>query len=449
MQLIKKIIHYLNLQKDIPFLLLHFGLFIVLLGGILGHPHLQRVKLTAWLCKPERSAVDSRKNVVELPFTIVLNSFTIDEYPPKLGLLDNATGKTMQKKSENIWIDKDFTHGKLLDWQITIEKHLDNAVCVTSDDTVDYVEYPSVGAVCALYVKALNLKTQQQQEGWVTCGSFLFPPLALPLDAQVSLFMHNRAPQRYASDVSVYTKSGTIHGIIEVNKPLKIAGWKIYQSDYDKNKGKWSRISVLELVRDPWLPVVYVGIWIMIAGALGMFLFTLKKKNRSVWMLSLCAIVAIIFICVHIFKHKTLLPALQSLWFVPHVSVYMMAYAVLGMAAILAIYLLIFRKKERWNKKMELCDNLIYTGFAFYTLGMLFGALWAKEAWGDYWSWDPKETWAAATWLAYLAYIHFRLYRPNKRRIALAIMLLAFLVLQICWYGIKWISTAGSSMHVY
>ena len=48
---------------------------------------------------------------------------------------------------------------------------------------------------------------------------------------------------------------------------------------------------------------------------------------------------------------------------------------------------------------MSLCDNLVYVGMAFLTIGMLFGALWAKEAWGHYWNWDPKETWAAATWL--------------------------------------------------
>ena len=58
---------------------------------------------------------------------------------------------------------------------------------------------------------------------------------------------------------------------------------------------------------------------------------------------------------------------------------------------------------------MSLCDNLVYVGMAFLTIGMLFGALWAKEAWGHYWNWDPKETWAAATWLGYLIYIHYRL----------------------------------------
>ena len=164
---------------------------------------------------------------------------------------------------------------------------------------------------------------------------------------------------------------------------------------------------------------------------------------------TLCAMVAFVFICVHIFKHKNLAPALQSLWFVPHVTAYMVAYAVLSATAIWALYLLIFRKKEFLDKCMELCDNLIYTGFSFLTLGMLFGALWAKQAWGHYWSWDIKEILAAATWLSNLAYLHFRLFRPNEHRTALAIMLLAFLVLLLCWHGINWLPTAGSSIHTY
>lgn len=73
------------------------------------------------------------------------------------------------------------------------------------------------------------------------------------------------------------------------------------------------------------------------------------------------------------------MPALQSPWFAPHVIVYMFAYAMLGAAAAMTIYLLWFRKKEIAAKKMDLCDNLVCVGLSFVTLGMLFGALWAKE----------------------------------------------------------------------
>lgn len=172
------------------------------------------------------------------------------------------------------------------------------------------------------------------------------------------------------------------------------------------------------------------------------------------WILTFSTLLSFIFICINIFRpeihNKTLMPALQSPWFAPHVIIYMFAYAMLGAAAVMAVYLLAFKKKEIIAKELELCDNLVYVGISFMTLGMLFGALWAKEAWGHYWSWDPKETWAAITWFSYLVYIHFRLGFFLKRRLALGLLLLSFIFLQMCWWGINYLpSTQGSSIHVY
>lgn len=173
------------------------------------------------------------------------------------------------------------------------------------------------------------------------------------------------------------------------------------------------------------------------------------------WILGFSTILSLVFICVNLFKpeihDKTLMPALQSPWFAPHVIVYMFAYAMLGAATITAIYLSWFRKKRPvTDDEMALCDNLVHVGLAFMTLGMLFGALWAKEAWGHYWSWDPKETWAAATWVSYLVYIHVRLQGKRKYRTALAILLVSFALLQMCWYGINYLPSArGNSVHTY
>ena len=85
------------------------------------------------------------------------------------------------------------------------------------------------------------------------------------------------------------------------------------------------------------------------------------------------------------------MPALQSPWFAPHVIVYMFAYAMLGAAVVMAVYLLWFKKKDIERKEMDLCDNLTYVGLAFMTLGMLTGAIWAKEAWGHYVGLGPER----------------------------------------------------------
>lgn len=172
------------------------------------------------------------------------------------------------------------------------------------------------------------------------------------------------------------------------------------------------------------------------------------------WILGFGTLLSVVFICVNILKpeihNKALMPALQSPWFAPHVIIYMFAYAMLGASAVMAIYLLWVRKNRCDEKEMALCDNLVYVGLSFMTLGMLTGALWAKEAWGHYWAWDPKETWAAVTWFSYLTYIHMRIGLQQKRRLSLSVLLISFVFLQMCWWGINYLPSAqGSSIHTY
>ncbi|MCC8154183.1 MAG: cytochrome c biogenesis protein CcsA [Tannerellaceae bacterium] len=179
------------------------------------------------------------------------------------------------------------------------------------------------------------------------------------------------------------------------------------------------------------------------------------SRWRYNWILSFSTLMAVVFICINLFTpeihNKALMPALQSPWFAPHVIVYMFAYALLGAAAIIACWFLLPANRRKQDAGiMSLTDNLVYVGTAFITIGMLFGALWAKEAWGHYWSWDPKETWAAATWMGYLVYIHFRLYHKSSSHSALGVLLISFLLLQICWLGVNYLpSVQGTSIHVY
>ena len=172
------------------------------------------------------------------------------------------------------------------------------------------------------------------------------------------------------------------------------------------------------------------------------------------WILSFSTIMALVYITVNLLKPqihtKSLMPALQSPWFAPHVIVYMFSYGMLGAATIMALYVLIFKKDDVTARETSTTDNLVSTGLAFLTFGMLFGALWAQEAWGTYWAWDPKETWAAITWLTYLLYVHYRISRPKDHQTAMWILILAFICLQICWWGINYLPSAhATSVHVY
>lgn len=172
------------------------------------------------------------------------------------------------------------------------------------------------------------------------------------------------------------------------------------------------------------------------------------------WLLSFTTILSTVFIVINIAKpdihNKVLMPALQSPWFSPHVIIYMFSYAILGAVTLIAIYYLLREKKITDTIKiMHMTDNLVYIGTAFITIGMLLGAIWAKEAWGHYWSWDPKETWAAATWISYLIYIHIRLRNDTSNRIAMIVIIISFVMLQICWWGLNYLPSAQASVHVY
>ena len=99
-------------------------------------------------------------------------------------------------------------------------------------------------------------------------------PLAIELKQFIMETYDDGSPKRFASDIQILTKSGkNIQTTVDVNKPAEVEGWKIYQYGYDTQMGAKSRISILELVSDPWLPLVYTGIYMMLGGALCMFVF--------------------------------------------------------------------------------------------------------------------------------------------------------------------------------
>ena len=259
------------------------GLFIALIAATLGNADMQRLKMTTRMGNAEWRATDDKGQLTELPLAIELKDFTIDEYPPKLMLIDNETGRALPEKSPvHLLLEEEVYGGTLQDWELTIQQSIPMAASVATEDTLKFTDFHSMGATYAVHLKAVNRKNRQTKEGWVSCGSFLFPYKALRLDSLTSLVMPEREPQRFASKVKVYTQEGTItEDTIEVNRPMEIEGWKIYQLSYDESKGGWSDISIFELVRDPWLPVVYTGIVMMMLGAVCLFVNAQKRKEEE------------------------------------------------------------------------------------------------------------------------------------------------------------------------
>ncbi len=208
----------------------------------------------------------------------------------------------------------------------------------------------------------------------------------------------------------------------------------------------------IKLARPPMRTLGETRLWYSLF--LSMIGIVVYHRWKYKWLLGYSVGMALLFVLLNYFNpeihSKALMPALQSPWFVPHVIVYIFAYALLAASSLVAIYMLFHSYLKKEGKDiLHFADNLVYIGFAFLTLGLLFGALWAKEAWGHYWTWDPKETWAFLTWLIYLVYIHFRYNKPKAIHGPLWTLSLAFVVLLIAWFGINYLPSAEFSVHTY
>jgi len=140
---------------------------------------------------------------------------------------------------------------------------------------------------------------------------------------------------------------------------------------------------------------------------------------------------------------QPLVPALQSWWMKIHVPANFIGYGTFALAAMVAsAYLLKSHGMlEDRLPSLEVLDDVMYKaisiGFAFFTIATILGALWAAEAWGGYWSWDPKETWALIVWLNYAAWLHMRLMSGLRGRPAAWWALVGLLVTTFAFLGVN------------
>ncbi len=171
------------------------------------------------------------------------------------------------------------------------------------------------------------------------------------------------------------------------------------------------------------------------------------------WLKYYCMALASFFLGINMLHpevfDKTLMPALQSPWFIPHVIVYLVGYVLLAASSLTALHNVSLQVRKKENLAGESVSHyLALLGFVLLSFGLIFGALWAKEAWGHYWTWDPKETWAFLSWLAYLGYLHAWRYKIDRAKLQWYLAL-SFVVLLVCWFGVNYLPSAANSVHTY
>jgi len=209
----------------------------------------------------------------------------------------------------------------------------------------------------------------------------------------------------------------------------------------------------IELERPPMRTMAETRLWYSFFIAWITWFIFLKTRSKPMYILGFA--MAFVFLLVDLlrpeYQNKNLMPALQSPWFIPHVVTYMISYAILGAACISAIIGRVFHKNQDDNldKSITLAMQLVYPGMGMLSIGLLIGAIWAKIAWGNYWTWDPKETWALLTWLFYMLTIHIHHSYPNQKKLLSNMLVFSFLVLLVTWLGIRYLPSAAGSLHVY
>jgi len=140
---------------------------------------------------------------------------------------------------------------------------------------------------------------------------------------------------------------------------------------------------------------------------------------------------------------QPLVPALQSWWMKIHVPANFIGYGTFALAAMVGVAYLLKSKSILADRlpSLEVLDDIMYkaiaVGFAFFTIATILGALWAAEAWGGYWSWDPKETWALIVWLNYAAWLHMRLMKGLRGQVAAWWAIGGLLVTSFAFLGVN------------
>jgi len=266
--------------QDYAFYFNHIGLWVLLFVAGLGAADIKRYVMHVREGEVEWRVYSENEDVLELPIAIQLNDFDMEEYPPKLTVIDRESGIPQpENKPDYYQIDEKRREGSIYKWDITLDDYIHHAVR-NSDSTYHEIHMP--GASPAAKITAVNRENGNVSKGWVSGGNMSQLYMLLPLDSQYCVVMTKPEPKRFLSDINVFLEDGTqAHTVLEVNKPLKLGHWVIYQYGYDNEAGKLSTYSSMELVYDPWIYPAYAGIILLSIGSVCLLWSGNKKRKKE------------------------------------------------------------------------------------------------------------------------------------------------------------------------
>ncbi len=252
--------------RNLGFFLNHFGLLLIIIAASFGSSDSQQLSLKMYEGDKFGVAFDKFNQHHKLPFKVELIDFSMKTYNPELVVINKESNFVKDKDGKVLFtIDKNkkYSIGR---YEIKIEKYLESCKPVVDS----FAPLDMMGATSAAFIR-VNKKESKDKEvaaGWISCGSIIFQEKALMIESDFTVSMNKPQPKKYMSKVKIYFPDGKVKiETIEVNKPLKVNGWYIYQMGYDETIGKWSAFSIFEFVYDPWLKVIFVGVALLMAGA--------------------------------------------------------------------------------------------------------------------------------------------------------------------------------------
>lgn len=262
--------------RNLFFYLNHFGLWIVIAFASLG----QADKLKLLISVPENDIVwvgtDDYGNLHETNFAIKLNEFNLAFYSPQLAIM-NDSGELLKVKEFHPVNFIKGTEIKYKDFNLKCLDLYEDAI-IFKDSVVFIEDLPE-----KTWLGTVEISNKSRKDTvYLSTATSFHPPKIEKLGKNLNLILLPSEASYFGSKIEIYTEKDSKPGkfIIEVNKPLKLGNWTIYQNSYKKNPGNVNYISIFSAVYDPWIKVVYVGIVMMLIGAIYLIFSRKKEINK-------------------------------------------------------------------------------------------------------------------------------------------------------------------------
>jgi hypothetical protein len=263
---------------NLQFMLFHGGFWIALSCGLLGSTQLQRLVVPLYEGKASNVAYDrDTEKALHLPFSIYLKDFQIDQYVPQFALYDPRQDAVLETTTKQM---PEIAKGVKAEWPgigtVTILDYLPYAL---PDERG--LPVPVAAKQGVPYARVRIDAGGNVSEHWITSGGPQIKPQFVPM-GDYFIVMAEGQPKAFRSEVMMVGQGEErLPATLEVNKPVDFGGWKLYQMGYDEKAGRWSTMSLVEVVKDPWLPAVYLGFYMIMAGNVLYFWKGVKKMEEA------------------------------------------------------------------------------------------------------------------------------------------------------------------------